>query len=55
MLTSIRLVIVPILLQIGAPFAPNVPQALKSFWMHPVELLGDVGLVECRFGPFRCT
>ena len=27
-------------------FAPNVPQARKSFWMHPMELLGDVGLAE---------
>ena len=25
---------------------------LKSFWTHPMELLGDVGLVESRFGPF---
>jgi hypothetical protein len=31
----------------------NVPLALKSFWMHPMELLGDVGLVESHFGPFR--
>jgi hypothetical protein len=23
-----------------------------SFWMHPTELLGDVGHVESRFGPF---
>jgi hypothetical protein len=23
-----------------------------SFWMHPMELLGDVGHVESRFGPF---
>jgi hypothetical protein len=55
MLTSVHLVIVLIMMQIGARFAPNVPLALKSFWMHPVELLGDVGLVECRFGPFRRT
>jgi hypothetical protein len=25
----------------------------KSFWMHMMELLGDVGHVESRFGPFR--
>jgi hypothetical protein len=36
-----------------APFASNVPQAQKSFWMHPMELLGDVGHKESRFGPFR--
>ena len=26
--------------------------AQKSFWMHPMELLGDVGDVESRFFPF---
>jgi hypothetical protein len=31
---------------------PNVPQAQKPFWKHRMELLGDVGLVESRFGPF---
>jgi hypothetical protein len=31
---------------------PNVPLALKSFWMHVIELLGDVGHVESCFGPF---
>ena len=25
---------------------------LKSFWTHPIELLGDVGHVESDFGPF---
>jgi hypothetical protein len=30
----------------------NVPQAQKSFWTHPMELLGDVGLVEFHFDPF---
>jgi hypothetical protein len=24
----------------------------KSFWMHPIELLGDVGHVESHFGLF---
>jgi hypothetical protein len=24
----------------------------KSFWTHKMELLGDVGHVESRFGPF---
>ena len=36
----------------GARFVPNVPLAQKSFWTHPVELLGDVGHVESCFGPF---
>jgi hypothetical protein len=26
--------------------------ALKLFWTHPMEHLGDVGHVESRFGPF---
>ena len=25
----------------------------ESFWTHPMELLGDVGHVESRFGPSR--
>jgi hypothetical protein len=37
---------------IGAQFAPNVPSAQKSFWMHLVELLGDVGHVKSHFDPF---
>jgi hypothetical protein len=31
---------------------PNVPQAQKLFWMHTMELLGDVHHVEARFVPF---
>jgi hypothetical protein len=31
---------------------PNVPQPQKSFWTHPMELLGDVGHVESQFGLF---
>jgi hypothetical protein len=34
---------------IGAQFAPNVPQAQKSFWTHQMELLGDVAHVEYHF------
>jgi hypothetical protein len=37
---------------IGAWFAPNVPWAWKSFWVHPMVLLGDVGQVEAHFDPF---
>ena len=32
--------------------APNVPWSQKPFWTHPMELLGDVGLVESRLIPF---
>ena len=28
---------------------------LKSFWTHPIELLGDVGYVESHFSPFGDT
>jgi hypothetical protein len=30
----------------------NIPQPQKSFWTHPMELQGDLGPVECHFGPF---
>jgi hypothetical protein len=36
---------------IGARFAPNVPQAQKSFWSHAMELLVE-GYVESHFGTF---
>jgi hypothetical protein len=52
MLTSVHLVIVLFLMQIGARFTPNVLLAQKSFWMHSMELLGDVSYVDSRFGPF---
>jgi hypothetical protein len=32
---------------------PNVPLAQKSFWTHPMELLGDVGDVESHFSPLE--
>jgi hypothetical protein len=28
---------------------PNVPLALKSFWMDPMVLLGDEALVDAHF------
>jgi hypothetical protein len=34
---------------IRAQFAPNVPQARKSFWTHLMILLCDLGQVEARF------
>ena len=30
--------------------APNIPYALKSFWTHPMVLLGDEAQVEACFG-----
>jgi hypothetical protein len=24
----------------------------KLYWMHPMDLLGDIGYVESRFNPF---
>jgi hypothetical protein len=33
-------------------FAPNIPLAQKLFWMHPMDLLVDVGHVESPFGLF---
>jgi hypothetical protein len=38
--------------KIRALFTPNVPSARKLFWTHSMELLGNVGLVKSRFGPF---
>jgi hypothetical protein len=37
---------------IGARFALNMQLAQKSFCAQPMELLGDIGQVEARFGPF---
>jgi hypothetical protein len=31
---------------------PNLPQAQKLFWTHPMVLLGDDAQVEARFGLF---
>jgi hypothetical protein len=36
----------------AAQFAQSVAYAQKSFWTHPMELLGDVGHVESDFSPF---
>jgi hypothetical protein len=45
--------IVLILMQDKCPFLPNIPQAQKIFWTHPMDVLGNVGHVESRFCPFR--
>jgi hypothetical protein len=31
---------------------PNIPLAQKSFWMHPIKLLRDMGHIEACFGLF---
>jgi hypothetical protein len=37
--------------KIGARFAPNIPLVQKSFWTHPMVLLGHEAQVEACFGP----
>ena len=51
-LVSKRLEIVLVLVQDGCMVCAERTMGSKSFWTHPTELLGDVGLVESRFGPF---
>jgi hypothetical protein len=38
--------------KIGAQFAPTYHRLRKSFWTHPMVLLGDEALVDAHFGPF---
>jgi hypothetical protein len=38
--------------EVDVLFEPNVPWAPKSFWSYPMKLLGNVGQMEARFGPF---
>jgi hypothetical protein len=45
-----RFEIVLVSAPIGARFAPNILLAWKSFWTHPMILLGDVDEVEAHFG-----
>jgi hypothetical protein len=40
---------------VGALFAPNVPQAQKSFWTHTMELQGDMCHVQSYFMSFGDT
>jgi hypothetical protein len=44
--------VVLILMHDRCRFAPNIPQAPKLFYTHPIKLLGDVGHVESHFGLF---
>jgi hypothetical protein len=37
---------------LGAQFARNLPIGTKSFWRHPMVLIGDEAQIEAHFGPF---
>jgi hypothetical protein len=52
MLTSFCSEIVLILMQVRCTVFAGRTIGSESLWTHPVELLGDVGHVESRFGPF---
>jgi hypothetical protein len=49
---SVCMEIVLILTQDRCTVCTDLPYAQKLFWMHPMELLCDVGHVESYFGPF---
>jgi hypothetical protein len=51
-LVSVRLETILVSMQDWCMVCANVRQAQKSFWTHTMELLGDVGHVESRSGPF---
>ena len=51
-LISVSLEIVPILTQDRCTVCVERTIGWKSFLMHPMELLGDVGHVESLFLPF---
>jgi hypothetical protein len=51
-LVSVHLEIVLMLVQDRCKVCTNVPSARKPFWTHPMQLLGHVGHVKSRFGPF---
>ena len=50
-LVLVHFVILLVLRKIGARFVPNIPQAWKSFWAHPIVLLANVVPEEARFDP----
>ena len=51
-LVSVYLEIVPILTQDRCMACGECTIGSKIILTHPMELLGDVGHVESRFGPF---
>jgi hypothetical protein len=50
---SVRLEMVQILMQDRCTVCADHTRGPKSFWTHPMELLGDEGHVESQFGPFE--
>ena len=52
MLILVHLEMVLILTQDRSTVCTECTIGSESFWTHPMELLGDVGLVESRFRPF---
>jgi hypothetical protein len=51
-LVLVRLEIVLTLMQDMCTVCAERPEAQKSFWTHPMELLGVGGRVESRLSPF---
>jgi hypothetical protein len=51
-LISVRLEIVLISAQDRCTICTKYTTGMKSFWAHQMELLGVMGHVEGRFGPF---
>jgi hypothetical protein len=51
-LVLVRLEIVLTLTQDMCTLCMNVPETRKSFWTHPMELLGVGDHVESHLGPF---
>ena len=52
-LGSVHLEKVLILTKDRCTVSSNILLAQKSFWTHPMELVGDVGLVEPQLFPYR--
>ena len=52
MLVSVHLEIVLMLTQDRCTVCVEIPQPQKSFWTHPMELLGEEAQVESRFSLF---
>jgi hypothetical protein len=51
-LDSVCLEIVLILTQDRCTICTKRTKGSNSFWTHLMDLLGDMGYVESRFGPF---
>jgi hypothetical protein len=52
MLVLVYLEIVLILIQDRCVVCTVRTIGSKLYWTHPMELLGDIGHVECHFNPF---